>query len=49
MAWAYAHGRVLARRDRTKHVELSVAIDPDARGRFEKRYGEKVSIAPTSL
>jgi GTP-binding protein HflX len=49
MAWAYAHGRVLARRDRAKHVELSVAIDPDAQGRFEKRYGERASIATTSF
>ncbi len=44
LAWAYAHGRVLARRDRTKAVSLTISIDPEEKTRFEKRYGEKIAF-----
>jgi GTP-binding protein HflX len=43
LAWAYAHGRVTARKSRARHIELTVAIDPESRGRFEKRYGERIT------
>jgi GTP-binding protein HflX len=43
LAWAYAHGRVLARRDRAKGVTLSLAVDPAERARFEKRFGERIA------
>jgi GTP-binding protein HflX len=39
LAWAYAHGRVLERRDRATGVHLSVAIDPQDINRFIERYG----------
>jgi GTP-binding protein HflX len=48
LAWAYAHGRVLARDDGAGGVNLTVAIDPETRGRFEKRYGERVGPSPAA-
>ncbi len=42
IAWAYAHGRVLARQDQSENVALTLAIDPEDRGRFEKRYGDSI-------
>ena len=48
LAWAYAHGRVLTRHARKKHIELTVAIDAEALGQFEKRYGAKAALDPES-
>lgn len=42
IAWAYAHGRVLARTDRSGGTELTVSIDPEAFGRFQNRYGKEL-------
>ena len=42
LAWAYAHGRVLARKDRSERVQLTLAIEPKDQTRFEKRYGDRV-------
>ncbi len=39
VAWAYAHGRVLERKDRAAGVHLSVAIDPQDIDRFAQRFG----------
>jgi GTPase len=39
LAWAYAHGRVLERKDRAMGIHLSVAIDPQDINRFTERYG----------
>lgn len=44
IAWAYAHGRVCARRDRSDSVRLSVSVDPQDTERFLARYGDKISI-----
>jgi GTP-binding protein HflX len=43
LAWAYAHGRVLARKDRTDRVQLTLSIEPAEQGRFEKRYGQQIT------
>jgi GTP-binding protein HflX len=40
VAWAYANGRVLARKDRNGRTELTLSIDPEALGRFQNRYGK---------
>jgi GTP-binding protein HflX len=45
LAWAYAHGRVLARKDRNSSTELTVSIDPEALGRFQNRYGKELKAA----
>ena len=45
LAWAYAHGRVLARKDRNDRVQLTLSIEPSDQGRFEKRFGERVTPA----
>jgi GTP-binding protein HflX len=42
LAWAYAHGRVLERKDRATGIHLSVAIDPQDINRFVERYGEAI-------
>jgi GTP-binding protein HflX len=47
LAWAYAHGRVLARQDRDDRVQLTLSIEPADQGRFEKRYGD--GLLPNSL
>ena len=39
LAWAYAHGRVVERKDRAAGIHLSVAIDPQDINRFVDRYG----------
>jgi hypothetical protein len=46
LAWAYAHGRVIERKDRATGIHLSVAIDPQDIDRFVARYG--AGIAPES-
>ena len=46
IAWAYAHGRVLARKDRNGSTELMVSIDPELLGRFQNRYGKELKPAP---
>jgi GTP-binding protein HflX len=43
LAWAYAHGRVLERKDRAAGVLLSVAIDPQNIDRFSTRYGRNMT------
>ena len=48
IAWAYAHGRVLARKNRSGGTELTVAIDPEALGRFQNRYGKELKSADPS-
>jgi GTP-binding protein HflX len=44
LAWAYAHGRVLARKDRDTGTELKLSIDPEALGRFQNRYGKELKV-----
>jgi GTP-binding protein HflX len=44
LAWAYRHGRVLARRDGARGIDLTLAIDPAELPRFESRYGERLSF-----
>jgi GTP-binding protein HflX len=44
VAWAYANGRVLERRDRGKNVHLVVASDPANLDRFTAHYGEKLQV-----
>jgi GTP-binding protein HflX len=39
IAWLYAHGEVVARRDGPAAVDLSVALEPSARARFTERFG----------
>jgi len=43
MAWAYAHGRVSARRDRPDGLFLTVSVDPQSIDRFANRFGDKIS------
>jgi GTP-binding protein HflX len=43
MAWAYAHGRVSARRDRPGSLLLTVSVDPQSIDRFANRFGDKIS------
>jgi GTP-binding protein HflX len=43
LAWAYAHGRVIGRKDRATGIHLSVAVDPENAERFAARYGAKVA------
>jgi len=45
IAWAYAHGRVLARADRAGGVDLTLAIEPEESGRFHNRYGKRMALA----
>lgn len=45
IAWAYAHGRVLARKDKSANTELTVSIDPEALSRFRHRYGKELKVS----
>ena len=42
MAWAYAHGRVNARRDHADGPVLTVSVDPQSIDRFRHRFGSKI-------
>jgi GTP-binding protein HflX len=42
MAWAYAHGRVYARKDRADGPILTVSVDPQSIDRFLNRFGSKI-------
>jgi GTP-binding protein HflX len=44
LAWAYRHGRVLARRDHARGIDLTLVIDPAELSRFERRYGEQLTF-----
>jgi GTP-binding protein HflX len=44
LAWAYEHGRVVARRDRQSALTLSVSVDPQDIDRFLKRFGDKIAV-----
>ena len=43
LAWAYAHGRVLHRRDRADRLTLTVAVDPQDIERFGNRFPDKIA------
>jgi GTP-binding protein HflX len=43
LAWAYAHGRVLAREQDDARVHLTLSIEPSDKGRFEKRFGDRIA------
>ena len=45
IAWAYAHGRVLARNDKSDGTELTVSIDPEVLSRFQRRYGKELKVS----
>jgi len=45
IAWAYANGRVVARKDRNSGTELTLSIDADALGRFQNRYGKELKVS----
>ncbi|HEX4160736.1 MAG TPA: GTPase HflX [Rhizomicrobium sp.] len=47
LAWAYAHGRVLARKEAENRVQLTLSIEPSDEGRFETRFGLR-SLSPGS-
>ena len=42
MAWAYAHGRVSARKDRADGPVLTVSVDQQSIDRFIHRFGDKI-------
>jgi GTP-binding protein HflX len=42
MAWAYAHGRVNARKDRADGPVLTISVDPQSVDRFRHRFGDKI-------
>jgi len=44
LAWAYAHGRVLERRDTEKAVYLVIAGDDGVVDRFERRFPKQLTI-----
>jgi GTP-binding protein HflX len=44
MAWAYAHGRVNARKDRADGAVLTVSVDPQSIDRFRNRFGDKIKL-----
>jgi GTP-binding protein HflX len=46
MAWAYAHGRVTARRDRDDGLWLTVAVGPGEIERFVARFGDNIRPDP---
>jgi GTPase len=48
IAWAYAHGRVFKRHDRTDAVHLGVSVDPPDVDRFLARYGDKMTFEQAS-
>jgi GTP-binding protein HflX len=43
MAWAYAHGRVTARRDRADALLLTVAVAPADADKFFSRFGDRIA------
>ncbi|MBI3676173.1 MAG: GTPase HflX [Proteobacteria bacterium] len=45
LAWAYAHARVIERKDRSSGPSLKIAIDPQDVDRFTSRYGDKIAPA----
>jgi GTP-binding protein HflX len=45
IAWAYANGRVVARKDRKSGTELTLSIDLEALGRFQNRYGKELKVS----
>lgn len=42
LAWAYRHGRVLKRRDRSATIELTLSADPQAAEQLEGRFSGKI-------
>jgi GTP-binding protein HflX len=44
LAWAYAHGRVLERRDTDKAVYLVISGDETVVDRFERRFPKQLTI-----
>ena len=44
IAWAYAHGRVLARKNRNGGTDLRLSIDEESLGRFRNRYGKELTV-----
>jgi GTP-binding protein HflX len=46
MAWAYAHGRVTARRDRDDGLWLTVSVGPGEIERFVARFGDNIRPDP---
>jgi GTPase len=48
LAWAYAHGRVLERKDAASGPQLKVAVDPQSIDRFLARYEGKI-VADQSI
>jgi GTP-binding protein HflX len=44
MAWAYAHGRVNARKDRADGPILTISVDPQSIDRFRHRFGDKIKL-----
>ncbi|HEY6578542.1 MAG TPA: GTPase HflX [Rhizomicrobium sp.] len=47
IAWAYEHGRVLARQDGADGVRLTLSVAPADKGRFEKRFGDRMELPET--
>ena len=43
LAWAYAHARVTARRDRPNALTLSVSVDPQDIDRFVQKFGDRIA------
>ena len=39
IAWLYAHGEVISRRDKPAGIEIDVALEPAALARFGERFG----------
>jgi GTPase len=44
LAWAYAHGRVVERKDGARGIQLTVAVDPQNMDRFITRYGANIML-----
>jgi len=44
LAWAYAHGRVVERKDGARGTQLLVAVDPQNMDRFIIRYGANIVL-----
>ncbi|MGE5538625.1 MAG: GTPase HflX [Gemmatimonas sp.] len=44
IAWLYAHGEVVARRDGATAIDLSVALEPSAAARFSERFGVQPEV-----
>jgi GTP-binding protein HflX len=47
LAWVYRHAQVLERHDGDEAVELTLAIDPQAVGRFRDRFTERQFVETT--